>query len=358
MQMKERRLIALPLFLVISCSGVSRPPTVPGNAAPAPGGPPTPRDTPGRPGPAVAEIGTINDPLALPTLFSTNYASAAPPLAHWMQTYGCAIENKLLTAVLYPASHDAGTGTIDPSSILIKDPYLSNVLQGVLTYFNQGPSVMAGWAQTQGITIGEQLNAGARYFDMRLSSTVTSGWPISSWSTPAQPFYLVHALSGENVQDTYPDIASFLLTNTQEIVFLDFTFLNMTAELHQQHLAMLTSALGNWMVPSSGTPATDLQLTVSDLWDASDYPDWIDDYISDNPGYVAPRVIVFWSGDRPGSLGISYDSPLTWKNNDFQYVYPVLDCQIAGCPVTTPQAAQQLVTAGLPPGTYRPEGIG
>jgi hypothetical protein len=65
---------------------------------------------------------------------SPQAVAPSPPLANWMATYSCAIQDELLTGIYYPAAHDAGTAGIGPDSVLMKDPYLTDVLQQVMNF--------------------------------------------------------------------------------------------------------------------------------------------------------------------------------------------------------------------------------
>lgn len=98
-----------------------------------------------------------------------------------------------LNEIFIPASHD--TGTFDMSA------------KGVFGIYNQ----------TQTLTFVEQLDAGVRFFDIRM------GYYHKWESTDEGPFFTVHADWGSNSawSTALKDIAGWLSKNPTEIVFLN-----------------------------------------------------------------------------------------------------------------------------------------
>lgn len=105
---------------------------------------------------------------------------APPGNANWMRDLRRAKPGVRLNAITMPGSHDAG------------------MYRGADT------------AQTQALTIGEQLTAGSRYFDLRISD---DGGGLWTYHGPAY---------GGSLPDILADVRDFVDAHSDEIVFLKF----------------------------------------------------------------------------------------------------------------------------------------
>ncbi len=108
-------------------------------------------------------------------------------------------DDALLTDIVMPGSHDAGTCNIN---------YL---------------------ARTQGYSVKEQLDMGARYFDLRVNKTEDG-------------YYMYHAMfNGEKFENVLSAITEFIKNNPGEALILDFQHFSGGAE--EDVVSMLESGL-------------------------------------------------------------------------------------------------------------------
>ncbi len=111
---------------------------------------------------------------------------------------------------------------------------------------------MYDWSLTQSLNVTQQLEAGIRYFDIRLSLRLDVGG-----------LYIVHGLYGMAIQLVLQEIASFLDHHCKEVVLLDFNHLyDMTEELHKKFLAQIKETFGSKLCPNQDISAVTLQ----NLW--------------------------------------------------------------------------------------------
>ena len=85
------------------------------------------------------------------------------------------------------------------------------------------------WSLSQAYDIPEQLSAGIRYFDLRISSKPNS-----------EDIYGIHGLYGIKLETLLENIKTFLDAHPKEVVLLDFNhFYAMTEFQHKQCLSMI-----------------------------------------------------------------------------------------------------------------------
>lgn len=72
------------------------------------------------------------------------------------------------------------------------------------------PCVVRRWARTQSLTTAQQLRAGIRYFDLRISMHAKD-----------RRFYFVHGLYGEPIENPLTEIRQFVTEHPDEFVVLD-----------------------------------------------------------------------------------------------------------------------------------------
>ncbi len=142
--------------------------------------------------------------------------------ADWMATLPGSIELKRLAM---PGSHDTGTYPINGVSPLGTEFAQGNneyarlliALSTVKKYFPVDYPVtehFAGWSRAQGHTLKAQLEAGVRYFDLRMLPDAQN-----------VKFYATHVLLGAEIETMLSDVADFLAKHPKEIVVLDFQHL-------------------------------------------------------------------------------------------------------------------------------------
>ena len=114
---------------------------------------------------------------------------------------------------------------------------------------------MKKWSVTQNLTFREQLEAGIRYFDLRVSSKPGDA---------DQEIYFIHGLFGIKVWDGLMEIDTFLTQHPREIVFLDFNHFYAMDEAHHNHLVhRIQEAFGNKLCSACNVESLTLQI----LWE-------------------------------------------------------------------------------------------
>lgn len=142
--------------------------------------------------------------------------------ADWMASLPGTIELKRLAM---PGSHDTGTYPINGFSPLGTELAKGNneyarlfiALSTVKKYFPVDYPVtehFAGWSRAQGHTVKAQLEAGVRYFDLRMLPDALN-----------EKYHATHVLLGAEIEPMLSDVAAFIANHPKEIVILDFQHL-------------------------------------------------------------------------------------------------------------------------------------
>ena len=104
-----------------------------------------------------------------------------------------------------------------------KSPDAPNI-PGIVEWFVSVERVISNWSITQSLGVTDQLKAGVRYFDIRVSSR-----PGTS------ELFIVHGLYGPKVESCMESLAAFLDDHCSEIVLLDFNhFYAMDSAEHER----------------------------------------------------------------------------------------------------------------------------
>lgn len=187
----------------------------------------------------------------------------------WMQDIAPSIENRKLTHLIIPGTHDSGTYGINVGSSYSPDSPISGGLAdggaeaaamagtGVLDavpvvgFFasifldakaspNSIKQTFVNWAIAQGWDFGQQLRAGIRHFDVRVCKN------------PNGQFWIVHSLYSVPVAVLLDAVSEFLTLNTQELLTLDINHtIDMTSADDQALIGQITAALGPWLASSA-----------------------------------------------------------------------------------------------------------
>ena len=146
-------------------------------------------------------------------------------------------------------SHDSFTSTLDPKSELAPDT--SQAIKDLVKIFGAtGREVIYRWSVTQSLGFTEQLHAGIRYFDLRVSS-----------KKETEDLYFVHGIYGGKIEDSMREINSFLDQHQREIVLLDFNhFYRVTEGQHTQFLSLLLDIFGSKVCPFVDVESTTLDM--------------------------------------------------------------------------------------------------
>jgi hypothetical protein len=192
----------------------------------------------------------------------------------WMSQMG---RSMALRNMFLPGSHDSGSYNIHYPSKTTLD--YENGWEVVASYVD----LAQGWARAQSGSVLDQLNAGIRYLDLRLSNgyfvtTIDPGKPITMIQ-PGQPVppvknvalavpYICHSLASIEPTPVLTQIQSFLEANPQEILLVNFEhFYNMPAGDYVGLIDQLTNMFQGKLVPRSFASRIP-SLTLGELWDA------------------------------------------------------------------------------------------
>lgn len=258
---------------------------------------------------SLAILGMISQNLAL-TCYAIektmNVRQTSPfpkvPLSSWMTHYGQLFPEVAtipLKNLILPGTHDSATSTITASSKFAREQDPPHELNW-LRYLGVGfivSGIAAKWSKAQGKSLGEQLNLGIRYFDMRVV-----------YRESDRSFYSVHGLYGDHLDTILKEVQDFLAKNPKEVILLDFNHLhNMQPapkrDLNGRLIQKIKSYFGNKMAsrkrfgPSS---------TLQDFWDAG------------------KQVIVFYyndKGDKKDNTRAQRDS-LLWGSENITSPWP------------------------------------
>ncbi|MBN3280196.1 PLCX3 protein, partial [Polyodon spathula] len=101
---------------------------------------------------------------------------------------------------------------------------------------------MRKWLATQTMNFSHQLEAGIRFFDLRISTKPRD---------PDNELYFAHGLFSARVNEGLEQINTFLASHSREVVFLDFNhFYGMQNSHHEKLVHMLQDIFGNKLCPA------------------------------------------------------------------------------------------------------------
>ncbi|XP_027861265.1 PI-PLC X domain-containing protein 2 [Xiphophorus couchianus] len=146
--------------------------------------------------------------------------------ADWMGSLPSILSAMPLKYLAVPGSHDSFTFWVDVHAPVGPDQKF--YVKYLATMFSVlAKKVMVKWSMTQNLTFREQLDAGIRYFDLRVSSKP---------GEPGNEIYFIHGLFGHKVRDGLLEINSFLSRHKKEVVLLDFNHYYAMDEGHHVYL--------------------------------------------------------------------------------------------------------------------------
>ncbi|CAD7670834.1 unnamed protein product [Nyctereutes procyonoides] len=192
-------------------------------------------------------MGTICSPNPSGTKTSSEVCNA-----DWMASLPAHLHNVPLSNLAIPGSHDSFSYWVDEKSPVGPDqtPAIKRLARISLV-----KKLMKKWSVTQNLTFREQLEAGIRYFDLRVSSKPGDA---------DQEIYFIHGLFGIKVWDGLMEIDSFLTQHPQEVVFLDFNHFYAMDEAHHKRLILrIQEAFGNKLCSACSVESMTLQA----LWE-------------------------------------------------------------------------------------------
>lgn len=161
----------------------------------------------------------------------------------WMTQLGAKIKNKKLRDLTLPGTHDSATYKINANSTYSPDSPITK---------SAAKPIVAAWAKTQEFNITQQLNAGYRYFDLR----------ISNWGGV---FWLYHAMYSVQLDEVLAEIKNFTTQHPNEIILLNLShFQNMSSADHTLLIEKLKYTFGSKLAQNS----IGVNGTVEQFWSA------------------------------------------------------------------------------------------
>lgn len=171
--------------------------------------------------------------------------------ADWMGELAPHVSSLKLHELIIPGTHDSGTSTLDPDQGIQPDHFLSGPYHLLIGCLSRSRKIILEWAQTQTMSISEQLHAGIRYFDFRLA-----------YHPENYTLNICHGYYGAPINTILNDINDFLEKHPAEIVLLDFQKLhNLRDSDKQRFLNLLFRRLGTKMAPAT----MGVDITLQDL---------------------------------------------------------------------------------------------
>eukprot|EP00667_Euglena_gracilis_P007958 EG_transcript_8050 len=178
-------------------------------------------------------------------------------LCYWMAQCRESLQSRRLIDLAMPGSHDSATYGLDMQKEFI--PCYKGLPKGLQKFVKRDA---VDWSRAQRGCLADQLQAGCRYFDLRIAVDPATG-----------QFWTCHGLFSNPFPDVLKEIADFLQTYRNEVVILDFQELHESgccfeethSVTHTTALAftrLLTDVLGPLLVPFGPR----LDLTLGDLW--------------------------------------------------------------------------------------------
>ncbi|GFO44982.1 PI-PLC X domain-containing protein 2 [Plakobranchus ocellatus] len=166
--------------------------------------------------------------------------------ADWMSNLPEVLKKQPLSSITMPGTHDTGAFCLDCRDKPAPDaPDFVNAV----SWIPGVKKVLADWGITQSLNFQQQLEAGIRYFDLRVAT-----YPDS------RELYLVHTLYGPSVEDMLSDVDAFLNEHPGEIVLLDFNhFYDMDVSDHEALLTRLLTVFGSKLC-AADYPVSDMSL--------------------------------------------------------------------------------------------------
>lgn len=157
----------------------------------------------------------------------------------WMKELSPYIKNSTMNNIILPGTHDSGTSSAASSSSF--SPDATDVIKKINW---MGSGTVAGLARTQDKNIGQQLQLGVRYFDLRVAPNPDCN----------NELYFVHSKYGDSVSSSIKDVKSFLDKHDGEVVVLDFQhFYNMNEENYNELMKLLKDNLGEYLAPATSS---------------------------------------------------------------------------------------------------------
>ncbi len=154
--------------------------------------------------------------------------------AKWMEENYQALQDKKLSELCLPGTHDSGTYKLYPEKDLAPDAEdtvkkLWDTLDNALGQ----REYIEGMARSQEHRIRHQLDNGARYIDLRVC-----------WDEKDKEFRTCHSLFGDPIETLLNDLKDYLEDNRKEIVLVKVGFKELTGDQETEAGKLFSTVLG------------------------------------------------------------------------------------------------------------------
>lgn len=180
----------------------------------------------------------------------------------WMSNLPLHLHDVPLFKLAIPGSHDSMSYDLDVNSSIIEPDKLKKFSKICCVR-----KIMRRWAVTQDKTITEQLDAGVRYFDLRVARKPKD-------TNPTRLFFYHGLYTKTDVETVLRVINDWATSHPKEILILELSnFKEMTETLHQHLINFIKTLFGGKLFPKNEIP------TLNRCWNkgknviiAYDYP--------------------------------------------------------------------------------------
>ena len=156
------------------------------------------------------------------------YGKIAYDTKSWMGQCEEVLNSKPFCKIVLPGAHDAGAYGLNRKSKVVTLPEWLEKIRKAISWL-PGDGIISRWSNTQKLTIEGQLNAGIRYFDLRVCQCED------------EKFYLYHGLRGPNLEPVFQTFHNFLRDQKGEILILDMS--NFRNVKHEELLKLIKKYL-------------------------------------------------------------------------------------------------------------------
>lgn len=209
--------------------------------------------------------------------------------ADWMSNLNEKFMKIPLSQLAIPGSHDAMAYSLDVDSSVLEPKKLKSLDKMFSTFLRP---IVKKWGTAQEKTISEQLEAGVRYFDLRVAGKPGSG-----------DLFFYHGLyTTMTVKEGMTELETWLRQHTKEVVILAFShFKEMSDSQHSELTSFLKEHFKTKLCPKTQIPSlkdcweNGYQVVLS--YDKSD--------VNDDP-LLWPRIEYWWADNSDPKEVISY----------------------------------------------------
>ncbi|XP_038658634.1 PI-PLC X domain-containing protein 1-like [Scyliorhinus canicula] len=170
--------------------------------------------------------------------------------AHWMSDLPEKLWDESLCNLAIPGSHDSMTYCLDLNSPIKPSDKILNILDHVIPCITR-PEIYK-WCRTQESCITEQLEAGIRFFDLRIAHKPND---------TSDCFYFIHGtFTTVTVLEALKEFGLWLETHPKEVVILACRFFDgMNKQQHHELIQEMKNLFGSKICPKTSVELVSLR---------------------------------------------------------------------------------------------------